>query len=97
MSNLSAAKTPRNPTITAVFPTKNESGNFISPPLNSEAFTVIQKNVAIGNRLFLKKSTKQDKNGNEYFFLEILPPMDGEAPTANRNSGKKKSTTDDSI
>lgn len=81
-------QTPRNPTITALFATKNGSGNFTSPPIDAEAFKVIQTQLSLGNVLFLKKSKKQDKNGNDYFFLEVMPPYDN----ANEGRGTRKPT-----
>lgn len=98
MENTSTAQTPRNPTITALFATKNGSGNFTSPPIDAEAFKVIQTQLSLGNVLFLKKSKKQDKNGNDYFFLEVMPPYENAndgRPT--RSQGNGRTNKEDSI
>ena len=81
-----------NPTITRLFPNeKFGKGALKSATIDAEAFKTIQQSLEIGSSLVARKSPKLDKNGGEYFFLEILPPMT--AGTQQRN----RTQNDDSI
>lgn len=64
------------PAIAYLRGTKSNNGNLKSSPLRAEDIATINKAVREGSSLFLKKATKKDKYGNDFFVLSVAPPQE---------------------
>jgi hypothetical protein len=73
-----------NPTVTTLFNApkwgskafNGEAGAaFLSAPIDDKGFEAL-KALKPGGKLLARKSPKLDKNGSEYFFLEVIEPME---------------------
>lgn len=78
-----------NPTVSRVYLNdKFGEDAMLSTKISAADFDLIQNNLEINSKFLLRKSPKLDKNGGEYWFLEILPPM--ATDTTSKFSGRSK-------
>lgn len=98
MPALNTATRKFNPSLGPVSPVKTGTGSYIGIPINAETFKVLQSEITIGMVPFVKKATKPNKRGEEYFFLEFLPPSELQDGQANwKKTTTRAKTTEDSI
>ena len=104
MANETKKEKKNNPTVTAFFPApkfsqKNEAGEpidgtaFLSAPINEEAFSVIQKSVQLGTTLLLRLAPRLNKNGEKYWFMDVLPPLTNLNDMTKYSFNKKQAKT----
>jgi hypothetical protein len=83
-----------NPTLGSAYSDPRFGDKAIKFNVTADAFDAIMKNVQVGSTILLR-GTGPTKYSNEHYFVEVLPPYEGNKGTVGKKAAARAASTSD--